>query len=599
MDESYVHGSDLRAGSCPHIQLATTVALVPQTLGVPWVQATNGTLPQSADATSRGVIMAQDGLHPAETLTHPANGSAVGISNRRTKVFVSYSRKDADFACELVAGLDLAGFEPSLDTYDIVGGEDWEARLGRLIGEADSVVFVISPDSVTSDHCSWEVGHTEELKKRLIPIVWRPVADEKVPPHLKRLNYIYFDRAHSFAPSLAALAIALRRDLDWVREHTRLLNRAQEWLAAGKPENRLLSGQAIAEAKAWLARSPDENLKPTELHRDFILASDHAESLRLSAERQRVEALQQAVTRTRVALFAVGALALMACLSFAGAIIAYRAERSTQRELADKLKEIERKGKELVELYEQAGRAARDNAHLKFEAIRAKHDTAEKPSDAVTEIVLTDADIAQRLGSEVGDFIIKYEVGSRAEYDNRYLRPSWFGGGSGVTIGIGYDIGYATAGDFSEDWRSLPEQDLRRLSVAVGVTGEPARVLARQLADITIPFDLAIGVFQDRDLMKYAKQTLKAFPKVAELPPSCFAALVSLVYNRGTSMKGERRAEMAAVSQLMVWGELDAVPDQIRAMKWIWARDLKMLHERREAEAALFEKGLKGLRARP
>src|SRR5262249_5822595 len=153
--------------------------------------------------------------------------------------------------------------------------------------------------------------------------------------------------------------------------------------------------------------------------------------------------------------------------------------------------------------------------HLKFEAIRAKHDTAEKPSDAVTEIVLTDADIAQRLGSEVGDFIIKYEVGSRAEYDNRYLRPSWLGGGYGVTVGIGYDIGYGTAWGLGEHWRSAREQGLRGLSVAAGVTGGPATVLASLLVDISIPFDLAFGVFQDPDLMKSAKQTLEAFPKVA------------------------------------------------------------------------------------
>src|SRR5262249_61363441 len=104
--------------------------------------------------------MAQDGLHPAETLTHPANGSAVGISNRRTKVFVSYSRKDADFACELVAGLDLAGFEPSLATYDIVSGATWGARTARRISPAESVGVVSSPRPARSDPCREESGPT-------------------------------------------------------------------------------------------------------------------------------------------------------------------------------------------------------------------------------------------------------------------------------------------------------------------------------------------------------------------------------------------------------------------------------------------------------
>jgi hypothetical protein len=33
------------------------------------------------------------------------------------------------------------GFEPYLDKHDIAAGEDWEARLGRLIESADTVVF--------------------------------------------------------------------------------------------------------------------------------------------------------------------------------------------------------------------------------------------------------------------------------------------------------------------------------------------------------------------------------------------------------------------------------------------------------------------------
>jgi hypothetical protein len=79
----------------------------------------------------------------------------------KLKVFISYSRKDASaFADELVAGLELAGFAPFLDRHDIAAGEDWEARLGGLIQEADTVVFVVSPEAVKSDRCGWEVSKT-------------------------------------------------------------------------------------------------------------------------------------------------------------------------------------------------------------------------------------------------------------------------------------------------------------------------------------------------------------------------------------------------------------------------------------------------------
>jgi hypothetical protein len=48
----------------------------------------------------------------------------VKITGDKLKVFISYSRRDAaDFADELVAGLELAGFAPFLDRHDIKPGE--------------------------------------------------------------------------------------------------------------------------------------------------------------------------------------------------------------------------------------------------------------------------------------------------------------------------------------------------------------------------------------------------------------------------------------------------------------------------------------------
>ena len=43
------------------------------------------------------------------------------------------------------------------------------------------------------------------------------------------------------------------------------------------------------------------------------------------------------------------------------------------------------------------------------------------------------------------ELIIKHEVGGRAVYEKRYQKPIWAGGDSGVTIGLGYDVGYVTA----------------------------------------------------------------------------------------------------------------------------------------------------------
>jgi hypothetical protein len=51
----------------------------------------------------------------------------------RAKAFVSYSRSDLDFADQLVAGLNLCGFAPTIDRQGIDGGEAWQNKLSALV----------------------------------------------------------------------------------------------------------------------------------------------------------------------------------------------------------------------------------------------------------------------------------------------------------------------------------------------------------------------------------------------------------------------------------------------------------------------------------
>ncbi len=211
----------------------------------------------------------------------------------KLRVFISYSRDDFAFADQLVAALAVTGFEPSIDRHEISGGEDWKRRLGGLIRAADTVVFVLSPSSAQSSICAWEVDEAAQLGKRILPVICRPLEGASPPPHLQSLNYVFFcadeeSPGTGFGTGLTNLVAALNTDLDWLREHTRLLQRAMEWDSARRPDNRLLSGTDIEEAKAWVARQPRGATQPTALHLDFIRASEAAEQARVSAEGQRL-----------------------------------------------------------------------------------------------------------------------------------------------------------------------------------------------------------------------------------------------------------------------------------------------------------------------
>jgi hypothetical protein len=217
----------------------------------------------------------------------------------KLKIFISYSRRDSsDFADELAAGLELGGFAPFLDRHDIAAGEDWEARLGGLIGEADTVVFIVSPEAVKSERCVWEVDKTVDLSKRLLPVIFISVADVEIPEKLRRLQFIRFDSGRGVARPLAELAVALRQDLDWTREHTRLGGLAARWQARGRPESLLLRGDDLVAARTWVAKRKAEAPEITDLQRAFLNAGEEAEIARASRERQQIEDMRRAQQAT-------------------------------------------------------------------------------------------------------------------------------------------------------------------------------------------------------------------------------------------------------------------------------------------------------------
>jgi hypothetical protein len=239
-------------------------------------------------------------------------------AGEKLKVFISYSRRDsAAFADELVAGLELAGFAPFLDRHDIAAGENWEARLGGLIVQSDTVVFVVSPEAVKSERCVWEVDRTIDVSKRLLPVIFKPVPESDIPEKLRRLQFIPFDSGQGFARRLLELAAALRVDLDWIRDHTRLGELARRWDGRGRPESLLLRGDDLDAAKAWMAARMAGAPEITDAQRAFIRASEDAEATRLGKERAQLEAIrkaQQATARqqSRVArlLWTMGVLVL-------------------------------------------------------------------------------------------------------------------------------------------------------------------------------------------------------------------------------------------------------------------------------------------------
>jgi hypothetical protein len=269
-------------------------------------------------------------------------------AGEKLKVFISYSRKDsAEFADELVAGLEYGGFAPFLDRHDIAAGEDWEARLGGLIAQSDTVVFVVSPEAVKSDRCVWEVDRTIELSKRLLPVIFKPVPEHDIPKKLSRLQFVRFDTGRGITRPLAELSEELQQDLDWIREHTRLGELARRWEGRERRESLLLRGDDLGAAKAWMANRKVGAPEIIDAQRALISASEEAEAKRLvnelaqlEREKAQVAEIKAAQARTarlqRITRRAIAAAA--AVILIAGGIVGWlqwdKARQLTGQEIA-------------------------------------------------------------------------------------------------------------------------------------------------------------------------------------------------------------------------------------------------------------------------
>lgn len=90
--------------------------------------------------------------HPPTALHREFIAASVAARGQLgTDVFISYSRKDGDFARKVNRSLQEAGKNTWFDQESISKGVDFEKELYKGIDGADNFLFIISPDSIESE----------------------------------------------------------------------------------------------------------------------------------------------------------------------------------------------------------------------------------------------------------------------------------------------------------------------------------------------------------------------------------------------------------------------------------------------------------------
>jgi WD40 repeat protein len=210
------------------------------------------------------------------------------------EVFISYSRADSDLARRLNESLISLGKLTWFDQESIASGEDFRREIYQGIEISDNFVFIISPKSINSPYCSDEVEYAQKLNKRIIPILHQKVAAKDLPAALASIQWLDFSQhGGDFLTNFTQLVRTIHTDRDHVHNHSKWLQRAKEWENSQKNADLLLRGSEFVLAQAWLKKIEQQNKQPpaTELHKEFIQASQTAIEAAETAEKERQQKL--------------------------------------------------------------------------------------------------------------------------------------------------------------------------------------------------------------------------------------------------------------------------------------------------------------------
>lgn len=215
------------------------------------------------------------------------------------------------------------------------------------------------------------------------------------------------------------------------------------------------------------------------------------------------------------------------------------------------------------------------------DALQAQLVAVPDPSPALTAAGLT--------------FIAREEISSPREYRSLYKRPVLPPKDSGVTIGIGYDLRFADRQQIESDWGDVLAAD--QIEHLVAVSGKAGtQALLATVREIEIPLLEAVRVFIKRMVPKHLRATRAIYPSLDDLAPHQRTALLSLVFNRGNDLDGDRRIEMRRIRDLLSNGKLDQVDEQFEAMTHLWdPAEAPGLIRRRQREAQLWRAGFAAL----
>jgi len=132
------------------------------------------------------------------------------------QIFLSYPSEDRPVAESINLALRDQGHEVFFDREELPPGEEFHDRIRHAIERADLVIFLVGPEAL--DPGSYTLNEIDMAEKsfprpsgRVLPVMLRPVALDRIPPYLKAVTLLQTDGSVPAAVADAVYRIALKR----------------------------------------------------------------------------------------------------------------------------------------------------------------------------------------------------------------------------------------------------------------------------------------------------------------------------------------------------------------------------------------------------
>ncbi|HEY9651771.1 MAG TPA: toll/interleukin-1 receptor domain-containing protein, partial [Coleofasciculaceae cyanobacterium] len=203
--------------------------------------------------------------------------SIKNANNLMTQVFISYADADRVEMEKIRNSLRRGSITVWTNKTDVQTGEVFEEAIKRGIEQADNLIYLLSPDSITSYFARQELDYALSLNKRIIPVLVRETSSEPIPNALRDLQYIDLTdnvQEEDYHLDESQLLKILCQDAAYYNEHKILLAKALKWERQHHNPSILLRGYNLYHAEAWLkvAKSRRQH-PPTALQEEFITES--------------------------------------------------------------------------------------------------------------------------------------------------------------------------------------------------------------------------------------------------------------------------------------------------------------------------------------